>query len=146
MALQITLRTQRPRGQVIRVLNNVSVYRNQMAVGVLTAARNATEFKRVENTLTGEKSYSITLHSIGDGVITGNTRGNVSTMNVVAEQLLERIQEDGQGKPLAEIFYFLNVLTRERCENPAVYGQFVNAIQQLGLNWFLSKKSHQKGI
>ncbi len=46
----------------------------------------------------------VTLHSIGDGVITTNQRDQVLYMNTVAEQLTGWTTDEAQGRPLALVF------------------------------------------
>ena len=60
----------------------------------------------------------VTLRSIGDGVITTDTKGIVTLMNSVAEQLTGFSAAEAFGKPLVEIFHIIHEHTRERCENP----------------------------
>ncbi|MCX5649678.1 MAG: PAS domain S-box protein, partial [Planctomycetota bacterium] len=65
-----------------------------------------------------EEDLSITLHSIGDAVIATDIAGRVVRMNPVAEQLTGWPLAEAVGKPLAEIFRIINVLTREPVADP----------------------------
>ena len=65
-----------------------------------------------------EKWFSTTLNSIGDAVITTDTKGNVTMLNPVAESLTGWNQKEVTGKPLKEIFNIINENTREQVENP----------------------------
>lgn len=79
-----------------------------------------TERKRAEEALLTERErLAVTLKSIGDGVITTDTRGNVVLMNKVAEALCGWVQDKACGKPLTEVFKIINEITRQPCENPA---------------------------
>jgi PAS domain S-box-containing protein len=81
--------------------------------------RDITERRLQAISLAAEKErLSVTLRSIGDGVITTDTAGNVVLINKVAEQLTGWTQQDAEGKPLPEVFYIVNEFTRKRCENP----------------------------
>jgi len=60
----------------------------------------------------------ITIRSIGDGLITTDTSGNVILMNRVAEQLTGWTNEEAYGKPLSDIFHIVNTQTGEKAENP----------------------------
>jgi PAS domain S-box-containing protein len=61
----------------------------------------------------------VTLHSIGDGVITTDTSGRILMMNRVAEELTGWTLEAAYNKPLTEVLVIVNELTREKCANPA---------------------------
>jgi diguanylate cyclase (GGDEF)-like protein/PAS domain S-box-containing protein len=62
---------------------------------------------------------SITLHSIGDGVITTDNHGNVALMNSVAEQLTGWLHEEAAGKPLEQVFNIVHQQSRRTLANPA---------------------------
>ncbi len=85
-----------------------------MVVSVAT-----TERKRAEQQLAEEKErLAVTLQSIGDGVITTDTGGNVLLMNPIAEALTGWELRDASGRPLSEIFQIVNANTSEPVENP----------------------------
>lgn len=58
-----------------------------------------------------------TLKSIGDGVITTDTRGTITYMNPAAEILTGWTHKEAAGKSLEEVFYLINGKTRQHCEN-----------------------------
>ncbi len=60
----------------------------------------------------------VTLHSIGDAVITTDTQGVVDYLNPVAETLTGWMQVDAMGQPLTEVFPIFNESTYEAVENP----------------------------
>jgi PAS domain S-box-containing protein len=62
---------------------------------------------------------SVTLHSIGDAVITTDVEGRVSYMNPVAESLTGWTQSDALGEPLDSVFRIVNESSRQPVENPA---------------------------
>ena len=62
----------------------------------------------------------VTLGSIGDGVITTDTRGMVTYLNSVAETLTGWPRQDAIGKPLETVFRILNESTRLPVENPGL--------------------------
>ncbi|HTJ91613.1 MAG TPA: EAL domain-containing protein [Pararobbsia sp.] len=64
-----------------------------------------------------ERSH-ITLHSIGDGVITTDANGQVEFLNPVAEQLTGWSVEDAQGLPSHVVFRIVNETTRMAAPNP----------------------------
>lgn len=80
---------------------------------------DVTERKQAEEAIATERErLSVTLRSIGDGVITTDTSGNVVIMNKVAEELTGWSQEQAQGKHLLSVFNIINQNTREPHENP----------------------------
>lgn len=81
--------------------------------------REILERTRAEEELAAEKErLAVTLGSIGDGVITTDTAGNVVLLNRVAEQLTRWSQAEAIGQPLATVFQIVDDKTRSPCENP----------------------------
>jgi diguanylate cyclase (GGDEF)-like protein/PAS domain S-box-containing protein len=60
----------------------------------------------------------VTLHSIGDGVITTDAAGNVEYLNPVAVNLTGWTQEEAHGLPLTRIMRLIDETSREAVENP----------------------------
>lgn len=82
-------------------------------------AINITPRKNAENDLAAEKEQlAVTLRSIGDGVITTDTRGGIVLLNTVAETLTGWSQQEAQGRPLTEVFNIIHEKTRKPCDNP----------------------------
>jgi diguanylate cyclase (GGDEF)-like protein/PAS domain S-box-containing protein len=78
-----------------------------------------TERKLYEDALFREKeSAQITLQSIGDGVITTDSKGVIDYLNPVAESLTGWRLEDSQGRAIEEIFRAFHEETCEPLENP----------------------------
>jgi PAS domain S-box-containing protein len=73
----------------------------------------------------------ITLHSIGDAVITTDTRGQVTALNVVAEMLTGWNHADAVGQPLDAVFRIVNEATRRPVENPATQALRENTVVRL---------------
>jgi len=61
----------------------------------------------------------VTLSSIGDAVITTDTKGSITYLNPVAVSLTGWTQEDAAGIPLELVFKIINEETRQTVENPA---------------------------
>jgi PAS domain S-box-containing protein len=61
----------------------------------------------------------VTLGSIGDAVITTDTRGSVTYLNSVAESLTGWTQAEAQGHQLDAVFRIINEDTRQTVESPA---------------------------
>ncbi|NJL43443.1 MAG: diguanylate cyclase [Pseudanabaena sp. SU_2_4] len=60
----------------------------------------------------------ITLHSIGDAVITTNAKGEVEKLNPIAEQLTGWHIDEARGRPTIEVFQIVDEQTREPAINP----------------------------
>jgi len=85
-----------------------------------TFIRDMTERKIAEDKLAAEKErLAVTLGSIGDGVITTDTHGNIVIMNKIAEELTGWNLNAAWGRPLSEVFNIIDEVTRLQCENPA---------------------------
>lgn len=89
---------------------------NEMVQGLL---QSKDELKKTLKILKEKEQHlAITLHSIGDAVITTDSKGNVTRMNSVAENLTGWTFEQAQGLSLKIIFPIVNASTREPIENP----------------------------
>ena len=67
---------------------------------------------------TQQENLEVTLHSIGDAVITTDNKGLVTRLNPVAEQLTGWYAYEARGLPLKTIFPIINATTRETIPNP----------------------------
>ncbi len=65
-----------------------------------------------------KERLSITLRSIGDGVITTDTQGKIELMNEVAERLTGWQWQEAYGKPLKEVFNIVNEKTGKPAQDP----------------------------
>lgn len=85
----------------------------------ISMAVDVTERKQAEQALAAEKEQlHVTLHSIGDAVITADVDGNVVMLNPVAETLTGWPTDEARGKPLTQVFHIIHQYTRQVCENP----------------------------
>jgi len=108
-------------GRDIHVSLTVSAVKDSTGqlIGASGIARDITERKQMEEKLAAEKELlSVTLHSIGDGVITTDIDGKILAINKVAGEITGWPQAEAMGRPLHEVFHIINELTRERCESP----------------------------
>ena len=64
-----------------------------------------------------EELFRTTLYSIGDAVITTDTRGLAQKMNPVAERLTGWLEEEARGKSLNEVFQIVQEESRAPLEN-----------------------------
>jgi len=62
----------------------------------------------------------VTLHSIGDAVITTDQEGKVTYLNTVAEKLTGWIQKEAMGQPVGEVFFIVDGDTGDRIVNDPV--------------------------
>ena len=84
-----------------------------------TILRDISERKKAEDTIAGEKErLSVTLKSIGDGVIATDISGRITIMNCVAEKLTGWTLEEAGGKEFSSVFHIVDDITGEVCENP----------------------------
>jgi diguanylate cyclase (GGDEF)-like protein/PAS domain S-box-containing protein len=73
--------------------------------GGLVAWLVTRQVTRTENALQNEKELAqVTLHSIGDGVITTDAQERVEYLNPIAEHYTGWSTEQARGRPLAEVF------------------------------------------
>ncbi|HWR97178.1 MAG TPA: ATP-binding protein, partial [Candidatus Methanoperedens sp.] len=71
-----------------------------------------------EERLSEEKErLTVTLRSIGDGVIVTDADGRVTLLNRVGEELTGWTSAEAVGRPFCEIFAITHEKTREPCEN-----------------------------
>ncbi len=64
------------------------------------------------------ENLSITLKSIGDAVIATDTKGRITKMNAIAENLTGWKQEDAFSRNLDEVFRISHSITGEKADNP----------------------------
>lgn len=77
--------------------------------------------KSLENSLHQEKKLAqITLHSIGDAVITTNRHGCIENFNPIAEQITGWRADEAKHRPLADVCELVDGITREALANPAL--------------------------
>jgi diguanylate cyclase (GGDEF)-like protein/PAS domain S-box-containing protein len=94
--------------------------------------------RRIEQALFQEKELAqLTLHSIGDAVITTDAAGYIQSLNPVAEKLTRWTSEQAKGLPLSEVFKIVNEITREPVENPAQKALCENRIVKAAYNTVL---------
>jgi PAS domain S-box-containing protein len=88
-------------------------------VGASKIARDITRHKEAENRLRAqEKLLRITLHSIGDAVLSTDSEGCVTFMNPVAERLTGWTEAEAFGRPVERVFHIVNETTGLPPDNP----------------------------
>jgi diguanylate cyclase (GGDEF)-like protein/PAS domain S-box-containing protein len=92
---------------------------NNNIVAIVGVGRDITDRKRAEQALLEEKERAlVTLHSIGDAVITTDAAGVVQYLNPVAEMLTGWSTDAARGQPLATVFRIIDEETRQPASDP----------------------------
>lgn len=95
-------------------LNASPIIEDGRGVGGMVLAEDITERKRTAEALAAEKEWlAVTLRSIGEGVITTDTKGTILLINDVAEKLTGWKQSEAVGKPIGEVLKLLNPNTKQ---------------------------------
>lgn len=132
----VVMGVHKPSGELTWIsINSQPMFRpgEDKPYAVVTSFADITDRKHIEEMLFYEKELAqVTLHSIGDAVITTDVEGRVQYINPVAEELTGWSQGEAQGQPLGEIFQLLLDETREPVENPVF--QALRENQIVGLN------------
>lgn len=83
--------------------------------------RETSELKRTAEALHEQREWlRVTLSSIGDAVITTDTKGRITFLNPVAESLTGWTHEEAIGQPLDSVFRIINEESRQSVESPTV--------------------------
>ena len=104
-----------------RVFERVSKFQQLegRTVGRVWSYRDVTERKRAEEEIHRQREwFEVTLSSIGDAVVTTDTKGVVTFLNPVAALLTGWSLNDAVGHPLDDIFQIINERTRQPAFNP----------------------------
>ena len=89
------------------------------ARGLLRALRYAVERKAMEEALFMEKERAqVTLKCIGDAVACTDSSGDITFLNLAAEQMTACPSGEAAGKPMADVFQIINSTSRETIPNP----------------------------
>lgn len=106
------------------VLARESLYRlvfqsGLMVITLFMALWSLTKVRQTVNILFHQKELAeVTLHSIGDAVITTDARARVEYLNPIAEELTGWKSKEAHGRPLKEVFNIVNGFTMEAEPNP----------------------------
>lgn len=89
------------------------------AVRMVGAARDITGVKELTKELADQHELiRVTLHSIGDAVITTDAQGNVTWLNPVAERMTGWPSADARGQVFGSVFHIVDAETRQAVDNP----------------------------
>ncbi len=90
------------------------------------------------------EKHSVTLHSIGDAVISTDAKGNIELMNPVAEELTGWKEYKAIGKPLDYVFHIISAKTRKPIESPVTKVINNGIVVGLGNHTLLVTKDNQE--
>jgi diguanylate cyclase (GGDEF)-like protein/PAS domain S-box-containing protein len=104
-------------GHVYKVIAYGLLYKAMFVDGVREPYRQLAQAQR--NAWEEKERAEVTLHSIGDAVITTDITGQVQQINPAAEQLTGWAWQEAQGRKLEEVFHIVCEDTGQPVENPA---------------------------
>jgi len=115
--LEVQLITSADEGLWVELYSQPVVFDGQQAL--LTVARDITHRKSMEASLgRGKLQARITLESIGEGVVTTDTIGNIDYMNETAEELSGASRSMSLGKRLTDLIALVDETDRESLGDP----------------------------
>ena len=103
-------------GSAVWASTNAHFYHdeNGQIAGVEGNSRDITQLKQAQEALVKEQQRAlVTLESIGDGVMTTDTRGHIEYLNPVAERLLDRDVADTRGRHYMDVLKLVDETSGE---------------------------------
>ncbi len=112
-----------------------------ISLSALQTRRNLIDRKALEEALIVEKERAqVTLNSIGDAVLSTDTSGHVTYLNLVAERMTGWSREEASGRLLGEVFQIIDGVTREPARNPLALAVQLNKTIELTPNCVLIRR------
>ena len=109
--------------------------------GLLRALRYAAERKTMEDALFVEKERAqVTLNSIGDAVICTDISGNITFLNLVAENLTGWLWQEAAGRPMADVLRLMDAKSRQTIPDPMEIADREDRIVHLGSDCLLVRR------
>ena len=100
--------------------------------GIIFVNRDITAIKeKVESLKASEEMVSVTINSMGDGVLATDTQGRVTLLNSVAENLTGWSLAEATGQPVENIFHVLNHDTRVAADIPVAEALSGGAVKSM---------------
>ncbi len=90
------------------------------------------------------EEFKTTLYSIGDGVISTDTLGNIVRMNIVAENLTGWKESEAKGKYLCEVFQITDEKSGNKLECPVRISLETGVAKKLTNNTLLISKTNTR--
>lgn len=119
----------------------------QVSIRTRQVQRQKQQIQRAKEALVEEKErLSVTLHSIGDGVITADVDGKITLLNGVAENLTGWSHQEAVGKPFHEIFNIIHEHTRKTQPNPVTQVLKTESIIELASNTVLLSRDGEERL
>jgi diguanylate cyclase (GGDEF)-like protein/PAS domain S-box-containing protein len=120
--LNVVMGVQKPDGDLTWIIVNAQPLNQsdgQPPSAVVVSFTDISDRQHLEAVLFHEKELAqVTLHSIGDGVITTDVAGHIEYLNPTAEALTGWSQAEAKGLLLRDIFTLLHEDTRAPVSNP----------------------------
>jgi diguanylate cyclase (GGDEF)-like protein/PAS domain S-box-containing protein len=111
------------------------------------AIQDITERKRGEIMLFEQKERAeVTLHSIGDAVITTEAQGNIDYLNPMAEQLTGWSMPEALGKPLMKVLNIVDEKTELPLPNPILPVLATGKINHLPADCLLIRRDLKRAV
>jgi len=86
---------------------------------IYATVQDISEKKEAERKLAAQQEWlTVTLRSIGDGVIATDTDGKIVFINRIAEEITGWSSKKAQGKPAPTVFNIINEKTGQKCVSP----------------------------
>lgn len=128
-------------------LNSSPIIEDDRIVGGMVLAEDITERRRTEEALAAEKEWlAVTLRSIGEGVITTDTRGTIRLINDVAEKLTGWKQSEAAGKSIDQVFHLVHPHTGRQQSLDLISRLKAQAVIELDNQVLVSKDGQQRII
>jgi diguanylate cyclase (GGDEF)-like protein/PAS domain S-box-containing protein len=109
--------------------------------GLLRALRHAMERKFLEEALFAETDRAqVTLNCIGEAVVCTDVSGNITFLNVVAENMTGWSRQEAAGRPMAEVIRIKNARSHENIPNPMMMAVEQDRIVHLPSNSILVRR------
>ncbi len=105
-------------GDLSRAFNQMTFNLKVVTASKADLEREIVERKRAEEELRQQREWlRVTLSSIGDAVMAGDTSGRITFLNPVAVTLAGWQSEEALGQPIQSVFRIINEKTRESAED-----------------------------
>jgi diguanylate cyclase (GGDEF)-like protein/PAS domain S-box-containing protein len=145
----VEFRIVRPDNTVRWVNSRVKVWHDvqQRPARLLGVSIDITDRRTLEESLFAEKERAqVTLHSIGDAVISTDPDSRVTYLNAVAEHLTGWSHQDASGRPLLEVFNIVEGTTREAAHDPSALAIRLHQTVELGSNCVLIRRDGSEAV